>query len=183
VSHDAQKLLREMHNWQDLATYDTTQSTEITALRNLLEELSVQLDQACATPTATKRPRNSSGRVELRCILLDQNIDPSIAECAASRKFPDFFNLAIAEQVAPANYIVAKRLPKAPEGATPPVSLSGKKCYWYTVDIDDEATDSFGNPLLPSHSYTPFILAVANLADSNEWGNTLTAIDHAWQYA
>jgi|GEM_PF-7043312 len=167
----AQDLLAQTTDWQDWHhQHDHGAEVELNALIHLLYDIGGLLARASAALTQDS--------LSLRCILLDQAADAALAPHA-----PSVFNLSIAQQVAPANTILAKVLEEAPDGAQPPAALKGKGCRWYAVEIADDDNDSYGNQLLPGHRYTPYILASMGDANSGEWADSLTAIDHVWQLA
>lgn len=179
---EAQAALGQLSDWQSWVPPDTAASAEFAPIPGLIEELAAHIAKACADPGA-KQGKNKGDGIELRCILLDHATDPSVGNAAQNGQLPDFFKLSIAEQIAPANYIVAERLAAAPEGAVPPAALEGKPCHWYAADIENDDTDNFGNPLLAGHRYTPFVLATTRGAAPGEWANTLSVIDNVWQFA
>ena len=182
----AQQLLALQRGWPMWNQETLAFASDVAELRALLEELGALMARACApAATAPDKPSKDDPELlpELRCILLDHALDPEIADRAARGECPDIFTLSAAEQIAPANYIVAERLSARPEGATPPQALADQTCVWYALKLESDATDNFGNALLPGHSYTPFVLAITRSVHPQGWGNRLSAINHVWQAA
>jgi len=173
--------------WQQLQTASATlsedqeQQTRINTMRTLLGELALQLAQACASRANPGAP--DTPQTELRCMLLDADLDPAQAAGNSQGILPTFFNLELAQQVAPANYLAAQRLDEPPAGIRPPVGLSGQPCHWYAITIDEDACDNFGNPLLPDHVYLPLVLATAPRTGDTAWGDSLSALATRWPTA
>jgi len=106
---------------------------------------------------------------EFRCILVEQSGTPdlNLLRCPENLNLPPiYFNLAIAGQVSPANYIEV------------PASLSGR-CEFSFLPT---TTDNFGNSIKPNTKYQLYILTVATGDPSdqaqytNGVANTLPAI-------
>lgn len=101
--------------------------------------------------------------LEYRCILVESNQDPylSFLLCGDEGKgTPIYFNLAIAEQVSPANYTTA--------------TLGQLPQLLYEVEFLPGTTDNFGNLIKPDTEYTPYILAVADGDTADQFVNVLT---------
>lgn len=171
---------------------------EVTALRGLLEELGGLIGKARAATAHVKdvhvkdvhpvrakdgHTQDAASPLELRCILVDHAIDGGLAGFARDGALPPYFTLETARAAPPANYTLARRLDGAPKGATTPAALKDAVCLWYEVELDAEGKDCFGNPLLPGHHYTPFVLTTMRGPEPGEWGDTLTILDHVWRLA
>ena len=148
----------------------------------LLAELAELVGHACHLQQVASGMQEAEDRLELRCILLDSSNDSQLMRSAESGDAPVYFNRAIAEQVAPANYSLAQKLDAAPEGIAKPDALKDQECDWYAVAIENDASDNFGNRLLPGHRYTPFVLGLVCGPASGNWKNTLSRLDTAWEY-
>lgn len=84
---------------------------------------------------------------EFRCILVEEGGTPdlNLLRCPENQNLPPiYFNLAIAEQVSPTNYVVAQ---------------AGS--HGYEISFQSTATDNFGNVIKPNTVYQPYILTIA----------------------
>ncbi|MEE1944502.1 hypothetical protein VRU48_05240 [Pedobacter sp. KR3-3] len=89
-----------------------------------------------------------------------------------------FFNLMIAEQITSANYsqVVPQKTvdskDKKEKGDSAAALVKGK------MEIHENTTDNFGNPLVKGASYIPVVLAYANMEDQNgQFTNALSAFE------
>jgi hypothetical protein len=115
--------------------------------------------------------------VEFRCMFLPVSATPPsqgdhlLAE--ASNNIPEnlqiYFNTNIAEQVTPGNYIIAKFEPDDKGNAV------------YTVTIDGETTDNFGNEIVNGLGYIPVILTVyaGGAQNQDRYINALSSLQAA----
>lgn len=97
--------------------------------------------------------------LEFRCILVEKARTPDLnllVDSAAKTPPAIYFNLAIAEQVSPANYTKA-------------TNVSGK----YEIKILADTTDNFGNIIKPGTQYKPYILTIDNSPNSSPFVNVL----------
>lgn len=150
---------------------------QLGTLRRLLPELGALIDKAGA------HAAQAAQRLELRCILIDHAIDGTLSDPARKDALPSYFTLETARGVAPANYVMARLLDAAPDGANLPATLKKNDVLWYAVDLGPEGKDSFGNPLLAGHRYAPVVLSTMRGSDPSGWQDTLTRLDHVWHFA
>lgn len=108
------------------------------------------------------------------------HIDPNVES-----KPGFFFNLTVAEQVAPANYSYALELvdddgKEKGKGKDKDKDKnrdkSGKEEKYYMLELDDTITDNYGNLLIEGNSYIPVILSVASPEgqDVSQFTNSLS---------
>lgn len=118
---------------------------------------------AAVQESSTINPLFSHASLEYRCILVETAQDPylNFLLCGDQAKnTPIYFNLAIAEQVSPANYTTA--------------TLGQLPQLLYEVEFLPGVTDNFGNAIKPDTEYTPYILAVADGDTADQFVNVLT---------
>lgn len=96
------------------------------------------------------------------------SIDPSIE---SSPGF--FFNLIIAEQVAPANYSKAVMTETKDKDKD---KTNSRKSFTGTLTIRDTVTDNFGSPLMEGYRYIPVVLSFASplTQDVHQFSNSLS---------
>lgn len=103
----------------------------------------------------------ANAQLEYRCILVKTSLDPypNFLLCTDENNNPPvYFNLAIAEQVSPANYTAA---------IGPALKLL------FAIKFVPGTTDNFGDVIEPGATYSPYILAVANGDDASQFVNVL----------
>lgn len=87
---------------------------------------------------------------------------------------PIYFDIAIAEQVAPSNFTKAiSRSGGANTGQGSETNTADNGIYTYEVNFNQATTDNFGNKLRSNVRYKPYVLA---LVDSDAGGAYLTSL-------
>ena len=141
-----------------------------------------------------------------RCILVEEGKQPSLNLMTAAEndmKQPVYFNLSIACQVAPSNYVVADMVPPESAGAAPaaaeapqapvttvaadqgdtappaataatPAGAAADTDNYYVAHFPPTATDNFGNLLRPKTRYQPYILAIIDDDHAAQYTPVLT---------
>lgn len=154
----------------DTAT-EQTDATAASPTKSKAKSVAAQAEAAApvAQIAGASTSTNSGSNYEFRCILVEQGGTPdlNLLCCPDNRKLsPIYFNLAIAEQVSPANYIEVS------------ASSSGDCEFSFLPST----TDNFGNVIKPNTKYQPYILTVATGDPSeqaqytNVLANALSAI-------
>ncbi|MGN2429363.1 hypothetical protein [Pseudomonas syringae] len=140
--------------------------------------------------TATGFKRELAG-LEFRCILIEDDPKHRIGFMRSPDfpKAPIYFNVEIAQQVAPANYTTAERVAGSKPGkkkASDVISedevleeigesIAEGTVQHYTVEIDTTTTDNFGNLLRQGVSYRPYILTLVN-SGNNEHSDAYISV-------
>lgn len=125
----------------------TTRTTEI--------EASGSGASGSGSPSAGTSPQ-----AEYRCILIEKNLDPypHFQLSQDNNNPPLYFNLTLAEQVAPSNYTMAQL---------------GKDSK-YVIQFKTGCTDNFGNMIEQGVEYSPYVLTVATNNETGAFVNALT---------
>lgn len=146
---------------------------DVAAATNADADAAIQLeaDASAATPSASVSSVSTlyaaaaiqAAKFEYRCILVEESGTPDLhlLSCPENQNAPPiYFNRAIAEQVSPANYLVAQ------------TAASGSG---YTILFPPTTTDNFGNMVKPNTLYKPYILTVAggDSSDQAQFTNVL----------
>lgn len=149
---------------------------------------------------------NDGFNLEFRCILVEEGAIPDLAfmTCMENdRKKPIYFNLSIACQVAPSNYVVATQVDEAAtktqsaRQSNEPAILAGANADGgavedgalagavvasdfsdahnnYMVCFSATTTDNFGNLIRKNATYSPYILAIVNDDHTSRYTPVLT---------
>jgi hypothetical protein len=112
--------------------------------------------------------------LKFRCIFVEVD-DLSALNLMRSDKFktaPIYFNLEIAEQVSPANYISVSTSAST-DNKDKPTCCNGDN---FEINIPLDVTDNFGNPIKPGKNYKPYILTTVadNTINSSQYVNVLS---------
>lgn len=108
--------------------------------------------------------------MEFRCILVESGSQPDLNLMLSpdNQKPPIYFNLDIALQIAPANYV------KAATSAAP-VADPNPLQRVYVVIFDQTATDNFGNMVQRDKTYRPYILTTVNGSNRQQYLSVLSS--------
>lgn len=123
----------------------------------------------CATQALVKTDELLvSADVKYRAILVPASLNPLLdfKLSPENNNPPVYFNLAIAEQVCPANFVTADPASSQPKGS---------KEQSYEIQFDGITTDCFGNMIEPNAKYRIYILSIADSDRSNCFVNTLSS--------
>lgn len=144
--------------------------------------------------------KSASPALEFHCILVEDDSAQALGLLTSreNKELPIYFNLNIAQQVAPSNYTIAQQVsstktakagknktaPAVEESALEESSALESRDRHYTVSITKTTTDNFGNPLKPNTSYKPFILTLLakDQENSNAYINVLSDALHAMTF-
>lgn len=129
---------------------------------------------------------NAAKHLEFRCILVEEGKQPKLGFMTAAEndyKEPIYFNLAIARQVAPSNYVVAEPVEPADAGApkadaaadtVPAAEVKPAADHYYRVCFTPATTDNFGNLVREDAIYHPYILAIVDDVSAGQYTPVLT---------
>lgn len=108
--------------------------------------------------------------MEFRCILVESGSQPDLNLMLSpdNQNPPIYFNLDIALQIAPANYV------KAATSAAP-VADPNPLQRIYVVIFDQTATDNFGNMVQSDKTYRPYILTTVNGSNRQQYLSVLSS--------
>jgi len=124
---------------------------------------------ASGTTGATMADEIATYNAELKVLTDAMTVAMNNIQETKTSTFAFFFNLKLAEQVAPGNYIPVPALSVA-AGTTIPATQS------YTATFGPDATDNFGNMMTPGGTYDVVVLSIYNqdLPDYVMYKNTWT---------
>ncbi|HET6992934.1 MAG TPA: hypothetical protein VFJ43_16500, partial [Bacteroidia bacterium] len=126
--------------------------------------------QALVTTKGSKKSASASetpaellvtAQTNLAAAITAKNTAIAAIKVNNASNFSFYFNLKLAEQVSPGNYLVAK-----PSGVTTPVAGSKNPNVGYIATFDPTVTDNFGNMLIPG-IYTVVVLSIFSPTDPN----------------
>lgn len=130
-------------------------------------------------------------KIDFRCILVEyvpvespKHPDLNLLLSPENQNPPIYFNLNIALQIAPANYVIAIDKPaaqnvkkaKSKQGdAMSPPAESDQSIKLYAVIFDPTTTDNFGNMIQSDKTYRPYILTAVNDSSNKQYLSVLSS--------
>lgn len=122
---------------------------------------------------------------EFRCILVENSTQTelNLMLSPANQNPPIYFDLDIALQIAPTNYVIAIEKPIEPKepqkgkqgAATVLPADQSQQQKVYVAIFDQTTTDNFGNMLQPDKTYRPYVLTTVNDSSNKQYLSVLSS--------